>query len=602
MEQEKHGEIRLGIIGTGRIARRFVGAAHKAVGIGITCVYNPHAESAKIFAKENDIENTFDQWEDFLKLVDAVYIASPHNTHAEYAKMLLEEGKHVLCEKPMCLKAEETKMLYCLAEEKDLVLMEAVKTAYCPGFLALVEMAQSGKIGEIRDVEAAFTRLTPTNLREFTDISYGGSVTEFGSYVLLPIWKLLGTDYKKMSYQSLRAENGVDTYTKLFFTFENGMATAKTGLGAKSEGQLLVSGTKGYILAESPWWLTRKFEVRYEDPNHREVYEYPYEGTGLQYELEEFCRKIRACVENEENAPGVYFCKQERMGDNDSFHGQQKGITPRESIMSSAVMESFLQQESEYRKPVGKEQEQKVKIWAHRGCCTQYPENTLPAFETAAKLPQVTGVELDVQLTKDGHVVVFHDEQVSRVTDGTGKVVDYTLEELKQLYFKEAEGTGIRIPTLEEVLILLAPYCRQKGLQINIELKTSVIHYEGIEEKTLALVRKYEILPYIVFSSFWAESVKRVKELDPKAQTGMLAANLSDCIRWGRYAGVDALHPWIGGMDCKIPEDMKHMPVRAWNVEEPFYKDGRVLKERNLRKYAMFGVTEVFTNAPENYL
>ena len=236
----------------------------------------------------------------------------------------------------------------------------------------------------------------------------------------------------------------------------------------------------------------------------------------------------------------------------------------------------------------------------------QYPENTLPAFHAAAELPQVTGIELDVQLTKDGQVVVFHDENVSRVTTGTQNVVDYTLEELKNLGFKQwgelsEKAEKITVPTLEEVFVLLKPYCQNNGLKINIEFKTSVIRYEGIEEKTLILVKKYGLEPYIVYSSFWAESVKLIKELDPQAKTGMLAGNLSDCIKWGRYAGVDALHPWIGGMDCKIPEDMKDVPVRAWNGEEPFYRDGRVLKERNLRRYAMFGVTDVFTNVPENY-
>ena len=93
-----------------------------------------------------------------------------------------------------------------------------------------------------------------------------------------------------------------------------------------------------------------------------------------------------------------------------------------------------------------------------------------------------------------------------------------------------------------------------------------------------------------------------MKELNPENQTGMLAGTLSDCIRWGRYAGVDALHPWIGGMDCEIPEDMKDYPVRAWNGEEPFYRDGRMLKERHLEKYRMFGVTEIITNVPGEYV
>ena len=590
-------QIRIGIIGTGRIAKRFAAAVNVVSGITIVCVYNPHRESAQLFATEQGIAKSTDQWADFVEQIDAAYIASPHETHAPYAKKLLQAGKHVLCEKPMCLHQEEAEDLYALARKKHRILMEAVKTAYCPGFLAMMDMAKSGKIGQIRDVEACFTRLTPTNLRELTDTVYGGSVTELGSYVLLPIWKLFGTNYTDISCQSIYAENGVDTYTKLIFTYEEGMATAKMGLGVKSEGQLVISGTKGYILCESPWWLTRKFEVRYEDPNRREVYEYPYEGTGLEYELEAFKQAIFQLMKGTPEA--LWQKAYENVQNTDAVN---TSVFPAESIASAAVMEYFLKQREKRRQTRDQEKEQQVRIWAHRGCSMQYPENTLPAFHAAAKLPQVTGVELDVQLTKDGQVVVFHDEKVSRVTDGDRAVAEYTLAELKALKFKGAEETDIEVPTLEEVFGLLEPYCRRNGLQINIEFKTSVVRYEGIEEKTLALVKKYALQPYIVYSSFLADSVKLIKELDPQAQTGMLAGSLSDCIKWAKYAHADALHPWIGGMDCRIPEEMKAMPVRAWNGEEPFYQDGRVLKERDLRKYAMFGVTDVFTNVPEEYL
>lgn len=591
--------MRLGVIGTGRIAKRFAAAVHEVDHVTIVCVYNPNGDSARAFAAEQGIAGCTDQWAVFVEQIDAAYIASPHETHAPYAKQLLQSGKHVLCEKPMCLRREEAIDLYALARQKHCILMEAVKTAYCPGFLAMMDMAKSGKIGQIRDVESCFTRLTPTNLRELTDTVAGGSVTELGSYVLLPVWKLLGTNYTDISCQSLYAENGVDIYTKLIFTYEEGMATAKTGLGVKSEGQLVISGTKGYILCESPWWLTRKFEVRYEDANRREVYEYPYEGTGLQYELEAFKQAIRELVKG---TPEAFGQKAEKVDENEqTTDSVNTGVSPEESIASAAVMEYFLSHQMNKRQTRKPEKEKQVRIWAHRGCSMQYPENTLPAFEAAAKLPQVTGVELDVQLTKDGQVVVFHDEKVSRVTYGDRSVAEYTLAELKALKFKGAEETDIAVPTLEEVFELLEPYCRRNGLQINIEFKTSVVRYEGIEEKTLALVKKYDLQPYIVYSSFLADSVKLIKELDPQAQTGMLAGSLSDCIKWATYAHADGLHPWIGGIDCRIPEDMKAMPVRGWNGEEPFYQDGRVLRECNLRKYAMFGVTDVFTNVPEIY-
>ena len=284
--------MKTGIIGTGRIARRFVPEARTVERIEIAAVYNPHMESAGRFAQEQEIDFGTNDFEAFAEKVEAVYIASPHQTHYEYVKSLLGKGKHVLCEKPLCLKRSEAEELYRIAEEKALILIEAVKTSCCPGFVELLRIAKSGAIGEVKDVEACFTRLTPKNTREFKDISYGGSFTEFGSYALLPIVKLLGTEYTNIKFKSLRDENGIDWYTKGFLDYGDRMASVKTGLSVKSEGQLLISGTEGYILAESPWWLTRKFEVRYEDPNKREGYTFPFEGQGLRYEIEEFRRRI----------------------------------------------------------------------------------------------------------------------------------------------------------------------------------------------------------------------------------------------------------------------------------------------------------------------
>ena len=224
--------------------------------------------------------------------MDAVYIASPNETHFVYAKTALENGKHVLCENPLAFTRKEAESLYALAKEKHLVLLAAVKTAYCPGFQQLINVAKSGVIGEIRDVEAAFTRLADEDSTERTDVEFGGSLLEFGSYTLLPIFKLLGTDYKDVQFYIMKDEKGVDIYTKVYAEYEQAIATAKTGVAVKSEGQLVISGTKGYILAESPWWLTKKFVVRFEDPTQIETYNPVFQGDGLRYEISEFVSQI----------------------------------------------------------------------------------------------------------------------------------------------------------------------------------------------------------------------------------------------------------------------------------------------------------------------
>ena len=168
------------------------------------------------------------------------------------------------------------------------MLLEALKTAYCPGFNQLLGVARSGVIGSIRDVEATFTRLTADGGREKEDAVYGGGWTEYGSYTLLPIIKLMGKNFEDVEFSSILAPNGVDLYTKAYFKYKNGLALAKTGVGVKSEGQLVIAGTKGYILAPSPWWLTKEFEVHYEDFTKIDKYSATFLGQGFRYELSEF--------------------------------------------------------------------------------------------------------------------------------------------------------------------------------------------------------------------------------------------------------------------------------------------------------------------------
>lgn len=292
IRKDRFKMVRVGIVGTGRIAPRFVEEAKYVSGVDIVAAYNPDVASGKRFQRKCDIQCETENYEKFLEEVDAVYIASPNETHYEYAKIALENKKHVLCEKPIAFTKHESEELYKLAKENNLVLLEAIKTAYCPGFQQLINVAKSGKIGEIKDVEAAFTRLANPEARECVDAMYGGSFLEFGSTTLLPIIKLLGTNYKDIHFYTMRDEKGVDIYTKVYLEYENATATAKTGVAVKSEGQLLISGTKGYILAESPWWLTKKFVVRYENPNQIETYDPTFQGDGLRYEISEFVSQI----------------------------------------------------------------------------------------------------------------------------------------------------------------------------------------------------------------------------------------------------------------------------------------------------------------------
>ena len=202
--------------------------------------------------------------------------------------------KHVLCETPLVLKENEAIELYDLAERNRVVLMEANKTAHCPAFNHLMVMIKSGVIGEVVDVEASLSKLlTDKTLREFDINQAGGSMYELGSYPLLPIIKLLGTKYKDLSIYS-RMENGIDIYTKGIIRYPRAICSFKLGLGVKTEGNLVISGTKGYAYVPSPWWKTDYFELRYEDQNENKKFFYKWDGHGLRYEIQEFL----SCIYN----------------------------------------------------------------------------------------------------------------------------------------------------------------------------------------------------------------------------------------------------------------------------------------------------------------
>ncbi|GKV66134.1 MULTISPECIES: glycerophosphodiester phosphodiesterase [Sporosarcina] len=182
-------------------------------------------------------------------------------------------------------------------------------------------------------------------------------------------------------------------------------------------------------------------------------------------------------------------------------------------------------------------------IFAHRGASGQFPENTLPAFEEARKVG-AAGIELDVQLTKDGQVVIIHDETLQRTTDGTGYVQDLTLQQIKKLDAGSWFSPSFQhesIPTLEEVF----QWMKKDGnsLQVNIELKNNVIHYKGLEEKVLALIEAYHLEERIILSSFNALSLQRVRMLHPTIETGYLIAGKPDNAVWiANEIGANAIH------------------------------------------------------------
>ena len=323
LRNKERGIIKLGCVGAGRIAERMCKESKYVSGINFDYVYGRNEKKIKEFAEKNDLKYYSSNYQKFLKEVDAVYIASPHLTHYNLVKEALKNKKHVICEKPICLNKNETEEIYDLASKNNVVLYEAIKTAYAPAFRRLIAIAKSGIIGEIKDVDATFTKLeTNFELREFDREQAGGSITELITYPLIAIFKLLGLEYENVDFYSYYGKKEVDLYTKVILKYKNAIATAQVGLGVKREGQLIIAGTKGYILVPAPWWKTEYFEVRFEDINKTEKYFYKFDGDGLRYELSEFLNSIVNKTEN------IYVKKEE-------------------SIAITKVIEEFFEHEKE---------------------------------------------------------------------------------------------------------------------------------------------------------------------------------------------------------------------------------------------------------------
>ncbi len=229
-------------------------------------------------------------------------------------------------------------------------------------------------------------------------------------------------------------------------------------------------------------------------------------------------------------------------------------------------------------------------VWAHRGASGYCPENTIPAFEMAQKMG-ADGVELDVQLTKDGALVVCHDETIDRTSSGKGYVKDYTLAELKKLDFCNGNLAyeGVQIPTMGEVF-----QCLQSGdLTINIELKTSIFFYPGIEEKLTALTKERGFEDRVIYSSFNHYSIRKIKELDKRAKTGFLYCDgAMDMPAYGKKHGVDALHPAV--YNLQYPHFMEEcraqgLDVNVWTVNT----------EEEIRLCSELGVHAIIGNYPD---
>ncbi|MDP5272889.1 glycerophosphodiester phosphodiesterase [Chengkuizengella axinellae] len=207
-------------------------------------------------------------------------------------------------------------------------------------------------------------------------------------------------------------------------------------------------------------------------------------------------------------------------------------------------------------------------IFAHRGASGTHPENTMTSFEKAYEVGS-EGIELDVHLTKDGEVVVLHDEKVDRTTDGTGFVQDKTEKEMKQLdagvWFSQ-KYKGEKIPTLQEVL----EWISNKSMRLNIELKNDLIPYKGLEEKVIQMVHNYGLSDSVILSSFNHYSLVKVNQISGEIKTAVLTTDiLYQPWHYVKSLGASALHCSRSyALSNMVAEAQKYIPVRAFTIND----------------------------------
>lgn len=227
-----------------------------------------------------------------LDLVDGVYIVNYPNEHDNLAKIALDNGKHVLVETPMSTSVNSCLSNFNLAHERNCVYMEAIKTAYSLAFERLLLLLKTGIIGDVVSIDATCTSLKKVAAIADNGTRQWGSLYAWGSFALLPIFMIFGCNYKEKSIQTKMLDDTYDLFTKIDFIYSHGVASIKVGNGVKSEGELIISGTKGYIFVPAPWWKTDYYEVRFENPQENKRYFYQLEGEGIRYMILSFVRAI----------------------------------------------------------------------------------------------------------------------------------------------------------------------------------------------------------------------------------------------------------------------------------------------------------------------
>lgn len=270
--------VRLGVFGTGVVAGKYQKEASWVNGMTVAGTMGEDADGIARLAER----------------CDAVYIVSHPRRHGLDIRAALAAGMHVLCESPVVLSGKEYRELATFAAERRLVLMDAIKTAYSTAYNRMLLAVKSGRIGRVVSVDATCTSLMPQGNGPMDLREQWNSRQAWAPAGLLAVFQLLGTHWTRVKRKSFWAEGAenFDLFTKYDFEYEGAVASVKVGKGVKSEGDLVVSGTEGYIYVPAPWWKMDYFEERHEEADATRRYFFQLDGEGIRAQLVAFSRAI----------------------------------------------------------------------------------------------------------------------------------------------------------------------------------------------------------------------------------------------------------------------------------------------------------------------
>lgn len=289
--RSRQRQLRLGMIGSIDYLEKFERESHFVNGLEVMAICtDPINNLPTSLSRLSCVTNNY---KEMLENVDAVFIMSAAQEHYQQIKDALLHDKHVICESPIVLRVELLRELQTLAKEHGCILMDSLRTAYSTAYNRLLLLVKSGVIGKICSVDATCTSLRKVNPNEYK--TAWNSMGSWGPTAMLPVFQILGCKYKDATIYShiVNHLTMYDAFTKIAFAYKDAVASIKVGKGVKSEGELIISGTEGYVYVPAPWWKTDYFEVRRENPSMNKRYFYQLDGEGIRYELVTFLKLIQ---------------------------------------------------------------------------------------------------------------------------------------------------------------------------------------------------------------------------------------------------------------------------------------------------------------------